>query len=37
MILKFFSNLNDFIIKLVNSGIVIAFTAHNYGMDMSVL
>lgn len=35
MILKLFSK--DFMIKVVNSGRVIAFTVHNYGMDMSVL
>lgn len=35
MILKLFSNLNDFMIKVVNSGMVTAFTAHNCGMDVS--
>lgn len=37
MISNLFSNLTYFMIKVVNSGRAIAFTAHNYGMDVPVL
>lgn len=37
MILKLFSIQDDFMINVVNRGIFIAFTAHNYAMDMPVL